>query len=229
VLLEDARRLLAVLPDQLPAPPAELMPTLLPADQTDQPRLRPFPSGPLREAAVLILIHPDADGAAQLTLIERAGGDHVHSGQISLPGGAIEDGESVVEAAIREAQEEVNLDVAQAGVTVIGELPTSDVTVSGYRVHPVVAFAERAPVVAPDTVETAAVFSAPLAAFIPPAPIEITTADRDGYRLRYGGYRIGIYHVWGATAGILGRLGVYLSEEDELHSADHEHERQRTP
>ena len=50
-------------------------------------------------------------------------------------------------------------------------------------------------------------FSAPLAAFIPPAPIEVTTADRDGYRLRYGGYRIGQYHVWGATAGILGRLG----------------------
>ena len=71
------------------------------------------------------------------------------------------------------------------------------------------------PEVSPDNVETVAVFSAPLAAFIPPSPIEVTTAERDGYRLRYGGYRIGQYHVWGATAGILGRLGVYLAQGDE--------------
>jgi 8-oxo-dGTP pyrophosphatase MutT (NUDIX family) len=211
---EDARRLLATLPARLPSPPSELMPILVPSNPTDQPRLRPFPTGPLREAAVLILIHPDADGDAHLTLIERAGGDHIHAGQVSLPGGAIEEGETVVEAAIREAQEEVNLDVEQAGVHVIGELPTSDVTVSGYRVHPVIAFADRAPTVSPDDFETVAVFSAPLGAFIPPAPIEITTAERDGYRLRYGGYRIGTYHVWGATAGILGRLGVYLAGLD---------------
>jgi 8-oxo-dGTP pyrophosphatase MutT (NUDIX family) len=209
---DEAARRLNTLPKSLPQPPAELMPTLLPTTDEQEPRFRPFPSGPLREAAVLILIHPAADGDAHLTLIERAGGDYVHAGQISLPGGAIEAGETSIEAALREAHEEVNLDAAQAGVHVVGELPASDVTVSGYRVHPVVAFAERVPEVSPDYVETVAVFSAPLAAFIPPAPIEVITAERDGYRLRYGGYRIGQYHVWGATAGILGRLGVYLAD-----------------
>lgn len=208
---EEAVQILSTLPTSLPNAPAELMPKLLPTEPGEQPRLRPFPTGPLREAAVLILIHPAADGEAHLILIERAGGDHIHAGQISLPGGAIEDGETTIEAALREAREEVNLDAEQAGVRVLGELPASDVTVSGYRVHPVVAFAERTPEVSPDYVETAAVFTAPLAAFIPPAPIEMTTDDRDGYRLRYGGYRIGRYHVWGATAGILGRLGVWLA------------------
>jgi len=210
---EEAVDRLSTLPLSLPNPPAELMPQLLPTEQDEQPRFRPFPSGPLREAAVLILIHPAADGEAHLILIERAGGDHIHAGQISLPGGAIEEGETTIEAALREAREEVNLDIEQAGVRVVGELPASDVTVSGYRVHPIVAFADRTPVVSPDYVETAAVFTAPLAAFIPPAPIEITTDDRDGYRLRYGGYRIDRYHVWGATAGILGRLGVWLGEQ----------------
>jgi len=210
---EEAIRRLAILPARLPSPPAELMPMLLPSEADEQPRFRNFPSGPLREAAVLILVHPADDGEAHVILIERAGGDHIHAGQISLPGGAIEVGESPVEAALREAREEVNLDLDQAGVSVVGELPVADVTVSGYRVHPVVAFADRTPEVSPDHVESAAVFSAPLAAFIPPAPIEITTDERDGYRLRYGGYRIGKYHVWGATAGILGRLGVWLGEQ----------------
>jgi 8-oxo-dGTP pyrophosphatase MutT (NUDIX family) len=229
VKFETALRLLAELPEQLPSPPAELMPTLVPSGPSDEPRFRPFPSGPLREAAVLILVFPGADDEASLLLIERAGGEHIHAGQVSLPGGAIEAGENAVEAAIREAQEEVNLDVGQAGLRVVGELPTADVTVSGYRVHPVVALAERAPEVRPDNVETVAVFTAPLAAFIPPAPIEITTAERDGFRLRYGGYRIGAYHVWGATAGILGRLGVYLAQKDQLQAGDDEHEGQGAP
>ena len=55
-------------------------------------------------------------------------------------------------------------------------------------------------------------FGAPLAAFIAGAPIEMVTAERDGYRLRYGGYRVGEHHVWGATAMMLGRLGAYLAE-----------------
>jgi len=210
--IDEARRLLEELPRVLPSPPAELMPTMVATGGTAAPpSFRDFRTGELREAAVLILIHPGLEGEARLVLIERAGGDYPHAGQISLPGGAIEAGESAVEAALREAAEEVGLDAEQAGVHVVGALPVSDVTVSGYRVHPIVAFAERVPVVEPDGVETAAVFTAPLSAFIPPAPIEIETAERDGYRLRYGGYRVGEYHVWGATAGILGRLGVYLA------------------
>lgn len=213
---EDAQRLLASLPAVLPAPPAELMPSVVGTIADSTPRFPSFPRSALREAAVLILIHPGIDGDAQLILIERAGGDYPHAGQISLPGGAIEADETPIEAALREANEEVGLDAEQAGVRVVGALPSADVTVSGYRVHPIVAFAERVPEVQPDGVETVAVFTAPLQVFIPPAPIEITTAELDGYRLRYGGYRVGEYHVWGATAMILGRLGVHLAQKDQL-------------
>ena len=48
-----------------------------------------------------------------------------------------------------------------------------------------------APELTPDGYEVAAILTAPLAAFLPGAPIEIVTAERDGYRLRYGGYRVG--------------------------------------
>ena len=159
---------------------------------------------------MLILIYPDEHGEAHLVLTERSPGEHRHAGQISLPGGQIDDDESIEEAALREAFEEVGLDAEAEGVHVQGVLPEVDVRVSGFMVHPVIAFAQKAPRLTPDGYEVAAIISAPLEVFLPDSPIEIVTAERDGYRLRYGGYRVGDHIVWGATAGILGRLGVFL-------------------
>jgi hypothetical protein len=79
-------------------------------------------------------------------------------------------------------------------------------------VHPVVALAQREPKLARDDYEVVEIIHAPLEAFLPGAPIEVVTAERDGFRLRYGGYRIGRHHVWGATAMMLGRFGAYLGE-----------------
>jgi 8-oxo-dGTP pyrophosphatase MutT (NUDIX family) len=213
VRFDEARERLAEIPDRLPPPPAALMPVVL-ADPEGVPGRAPrFPDLPRRDAAVLILIYPDAAGDAQLVLTERSAGGHRHAGQISLPGGAIDPEDlTPAAAAIREATEEVGLDPVQAGVTVAGVLPLFDVRVSGFMVAPVVAFAERPPTLAPDGYEVASVFGAPLAAFIKGAPIEIVTAERDGYTLRYGAYRVGEHLVWGATAGILGRLGAFLGQ-----------------
>jgi 8-oxo-dGTP pyrophosphatase MutT (NUDIX family) len=213
---EEARALLADIPDRLPPHPPELMPQVV-ADPEGTPGRPPnFPDRPRRDAAVLILIYPDANGDAYLVLTERSPGGHRHAGQISLPGGAIDDADpSPAAAALREAAEEVGLDPVQAGVTIAGVLPLADVRVSGFMVAPVVAFAERPPELTPDGYEVASVFGAPLAAFAKGAPIEIVTAERDGYTLRYGAYRVGEHLVWGATAMMLGRLGAFLGQESE--------------
>lgn len=185
---------------------------MLPSREGGPAQALVFEDLPRRRAAVLILFHPDERGVALLTLTERSAGGHRHAGQISLPGGAIDTSdESSIAAALREAREEVGLDKEQAAVSVVGLLPTVDVRVSGFMVHPVVAFAERAPLLRPDGYEVARIFSAPMAAFLPGAPIEMVTADREGYRLRYGGYRVGAHHVWGATAFLLSRLGAYVA------------------
>jgi 8-oxo-dGTP pyrophosphatase MutT (NUDIX family) len=206
---DDVVTRLTRLPPELPSPPAALLPTVVraPSGSVESPA---WPSD-RRAAAVLLLIYPDATGRATIVLTERQPGGHRHAGQISLPGGVIDDGEAVVEAALREAREEVGLDAPAAGVRVVGVVGPVDVRVSGFIVHPVVATAHRPPMLVANVHEVAAIIHAPLASFVPPAPIEIVTAERDGYLLRYGAYRLGEHLVWGATAGILGRFGAFLA------------------
>lgn len=206
---DEARALLRDLPTQLPPLPVELVPVALGTPNGGPPRFPSFPDE-RRAAAVLILIYPDDAGEAHLVLTERSPGEHRHAGQISLPGGQIDENESIEAAALREAYEEVGLDADAEGVEVQGVLPEVDVRVSGFMVHPVIAFANRAPSLTPDGYEVAAVIAAPLEVFLPDSPIEMVNAERDGFRLRYGGFRVGDHIVWGATAGILGRLGVWL-------------------
>jgi 8-oxo-dGTP pyrophosphatase MutT (NUDIX family) len=211
--LDEVKARLEPFPDHLPPIPAAIIPTAL--DPEGKPLTRaPRFEGASRAAAVLILIYADENGEARLILTERAAGGHRHAGQISLPGGAIDPQDASPQAAaIREAAEEVGLDPVQAGVHVVGVLPVFDVSVSGFLVHPVVAFADREPELKADDYEVVEVFSAPLDAFLPDAPIESVDAERDGFRLRYGGYQIGRHHVWGATAMMLGRFGAYLGSE----------------
>jgi len=166
-----------------------------------------------RRAAALVLLFPDEDGVAHLVLTERPAGDLRHAGQISLPGGAADPGDEFpVGTAMREAQEEVGFD---GEAEVLATLDVVDVRVSGFLLTPVVAVTSVAPTLTPDPREVASIVLAPVAAFLPDAPVETVEAERDGYRLRYGGYRIGGHHVWGATARVLGQLGAILGSAPE--------------
>ena len=66
-----------------------------------------------------------------------------HAGQVSLPGGAKDPGETLVEAALREASEEIGLDAAS--VRVLGELTPIHVLVSGFTLHPIVGVTDASP------------------------------------------------------------------------------------
>jgi 8-oxo-dGTP pyrophosphatase MutT (NUDIX family) len=165
-----------------------------------------------RPAAVLVLVVPTRSDEAAVVLIERTTGGRHHSGEVSFPGGRAEAGDDdLVATALREAHEEIGLDAAAAGVRVAGTIEPFWIPVSNYRVTPVVAIAANAPLLTASPDEVATILEAPLSAFVPPAPIEIVERDIGEWRIRYGGYRIGGLHVWGATARILGQLGAFLA------------------
>ena len=91
---------------------------------------------PPRPAAVLVPLFEEA-GEARVVLTVRSSHLRSHRGEVAFPGGRLEDGEQVVDAALREAFEEIDLDPAT--VTVVGQLTTRTTAVSYSTMTPVVA------------------------------------------------------------------------------------------
>src|SRR6187455_3398664 len=111
------------------------------------PRLRDgselrVPYDGLRHAAALLLLYPH-DGQWHVPLTLRGSTLRHHTGQVSLPGGRLDRGESVEAAALREAHEEIG--VAPEAVEVLGSLTPLPIAVSGHLLHPVVGVARARP------------------------------------------------------------------------------------
>ena len=205
---DEAARRLARLPEPLPAGPVSLMPVF--SDDRLRPRLQPTTSA--RPAAVLALLFPDTDGLARIVLTERVSYDGHHSGEVSLPGGKAEPADDgLIGTALREAAEEVGLDVVATPVTIAGVLDEVFIPVSDYRITPVVGLAAVPPTLVANPAEVVRILAPPVTTFLPDAHVEIVERVIGDWPVRYGGYRIEGLHVWGATARILGQLGAVLA------------------
>jgi len=119
----------------------------------------PSPAGEFRRAAVALAIVSRTDGEACFILTERAAGLKNHAGQWALPGGRIDSGESVEEAALRELAEEVGLRLDPTSV--VGRLDDY-ATRSGFAITPVVVWAGEAGELEVDPAEVAAAHLYPL-------------------------------------------------------------------
>ncbi len=209
---EDVVRRLDPPPDALPDAPEALVPVIV---DTGSPRPRPTwdaATGSGRPAAVLVLLYPDADGEARIVLTERADRGGHHSGEVSFPGGRAEPGDADLAAtALREANEEVGLDAAAAGVRVLGTLPVRWIPVSDFAVTPVVAVAARRPELVAQPAEVAAILEPPVRAFLPDAEMIRVEREMRGWRVRYAAYPVDGLAVWGMTAMVLGELGAWLA------------------
>jgi 8-oxo-dGTP pyrophosphatase MutT (NUDIX family) len=161
------------------------------------------PAFDARDAAVVVLLYP-VQGQPHLPLIVRPSNATAHPGQISLPGGAVEPGETSAEAALRELEEE--LGVAACDVTLAGRLSEVYLFVSNFRITPWVAIADSRPVLNPSPLEVAEMLEVPLAHLCDPANIRQTIRTHRAITLRAASFVWNGHQVWGATSMILGEL-----------------------
>lgn len=158
------------------------------------------PQRVLKPAAVLIPIIERRTGL-QVLFTRRA--DHLarHAGQVSFPGGRLnEDDGHAVEAALRETEEEVGL--PRSFVEVRGELDRYE-TGTGFSIHPFVGLVREGFELKIDAAEVAEAFEVPLAFLMDPENHHQQTTMWQGRERRYYAMTFGSHYIWGATAGIL--------------------------
>lgn len=119
-----------------------------------------LPERGLKRAAVCLIVTDDGRGEAALVLTRRAEHLSTHSGQFALPGGRLDRGESALDAARREAREEIDLELAPEDF--LGRLDDYP-TRSGYVITPLVAWCVRTARIRPNPDEVAAIYRVPLA------------------------------------------------------------------
>ena len=165
-----------------------------------------------RDGAALILIYPH-DDTFFLPLTVRGSGLRNHTGQVSLPGGRVDEGETIEAAALREADEEIGVD--RGSVLVLGRLTPLHIPVSNFLLHPIVGFVDARPVFNRAEWEVARIIEPTLAQLRDPATIK-----REIQRRPAGGQAIEIdvpffdiesEKVWGATAMVLAELCAILA------------------
>ena len=172
-------------------PPRDLLPGDLLEDQEGEPML----------AAVLVAITDRPDPGLILTVRR----EHMrkHAGQVAFPGGRIDEGETPIRAALREAHEELSLDPAL--VQILGEADQYR-TVTAYGVTPVVGVVPPDLPLIPNPEEVADWFEAPLDFVLEPANQRRMSSEFQGrtrhyYQIDWKGRQI-----WGATAAMLVNL-----------------------
>ena len=158
------------------------------------------PQRVLKPAAVLI---PIIERRAGLQVLFTRRADHLarHAGQVSFPGGRLNDDDGhAVEAALRETEEEVGL--PRSFVEVRGELDRYE-TGTGFSIHPFVGLVREGFELRIDASEVAEAFEVPLAFLMDPENHLQQMTMWQGRERRYYAMTFGSHYIWGATAGIL--------------------------
>ncbi|HEX8660537.1 MAG TPA: CoA pyrophosphatase [Brevundimonas sp.] len=165
------------------------------------------PEQTLRPAAVLIPVIAGPEGATVL-LTRRADSLTSHTGQIAFPGGRLDPGETAVEAALREAMEEVALDPSKVEVLGVGDAYE---TGTGFLITPVIGWLTEPPQTTPAPAEVAEVFEVPWDFLMDIANHRREAWDREGQPRRwYWAMPYGERYIWGATAGVIRSLHARL-------------------
>lgn len=179
--------------------PADLLAAARLADLGDEARVDRL-DGDLKLAAVLVPLI-ERDGQLWVALTRRSSKLRQHAGQISFPGGRMDDEDpSLTHTALREAQEETALDPAL--VNVVGYLDPY-VTITDYLVQPVVGMLDQQAEMVPDGVEATEIIEVPLKFVMDQSKHDRRSATVSDRRASYYVIQYQEHAIWGATAGML--------------------------
>lgn len=167
------------------------------------------PSKEARRAAVLALLYPHGR-RWHLPLTVRQAGLPDHAGQVSLPGGAIDPGETSWEAALREFHEE--LGAAEESIQPLGRLSPLYVDASNFLIDPWLGAACQRPEFVPNMAEVRQVLEIPLAHLLDPGNFGTHRRRRQAQPYVAPYFRWQSYRIWGATCMILGELVTLINQ-----------------
>ena len=153
-------------------------------------------------SAVLVPLFCHGDGRLHAVFTKRREDLKRHAGEISFPGGRRDDGETLVETALREAHEEVGL--PPEAVELIGALAPVGTFVTNYAIYPFVGLIESGFEWIVQEAEVAEVLELALDDLV--AGHSQKRLVRRGIAFKTDVYEVGGNMVWGATARILGDL-----------------------
>jgi 8-oxo-dGTP pyrophosphatase MutT (NUDIX family) len=181
---------------------------VLRGDHDLNPGMSP-PSIELRPAAVLVPLVDHAGGMSVL-LTQRTAHLSAHAGQISFPGGRIEEEDpDAIAAALRETEEEVGL--ARDRVSVVGRLDNY-ITGTGFEITPIVGIVAPPFSLSIDPFEVAEAFEVPLSFVLDRRNHQRVERESAGRRRSFFILPYEGRNIWGATAGILVNLAEVLAE-----------------
>ncbi len=160
-----------------------------------------------KKACVMGLIYPEGN-ELRMAFIERTFShpDDKHGGQISFPGGKLEeDDDTYLIGALREVEEEIGIPPEQ--ISVLGQLTDLYVFASNFMVYPFVGYMEHAPSFVPQESEVASIVSFPIDRLLEADIIDTKDLKVRNHMLKdVPYYKLNQHVLWGATAMITSEI-----------------------
>ena len=160
-----------------------------------------------KPAAVLLLLFPNNKKIC-FYLTKRTEKLKYHKGQISLPGGSNEKGESLLDTALRETEEEIGVNKNE--ISILGQITPLFIPVTGFLMTPFIGFTSKEPIIKLDSMEVEEVFSVNILDLINNDKL-ITHRQLNGRDVTIPYFNLNNQQVWGATSMVLSEF------KDMLH------------